>query len=94
MQSSRGEIFHVWLPRRRNVVFGRKYKSLTECASVQRARRLRTRAQNVRRVLEAIVERNRLIEQERCGTRILLRRLGAPALLFVSDECRTFVSHD
>jgi len=61
---------------------------------VHRARRLRARAENAGCDLEPVVQRNPLVEQERRGGLVALRRVDAPALLLPTNERRTGLFHD
>jgi hypothetical protein len=61
---------------------------------MHRPRRLWTGAQNTGRDLEPVIERNLLVEQERRGVLVVLRRVGAPTLLLPANERRAFLFHE
>ena len=60
---------------------------------VQRTIRLRTGTQDTHRDLEAVIERNFLVQQERRGGRVVLRSFMAPALLLPADKGRAHLFH-
>src|SRR5579872_6383414 len=62
--------------------------------SVQRVSRCRARAQDAGCDLEAVVEREALVEQKLCGGQVALRRIEAPATLLPADERRAYLFHD
>jgi len=60
---------------------------------MHRPRRLWTGAQNAGCDLEPVVQRNPLVQQERCCAFVALRSLRAPASLLPADEWRACLFH-